>query len=144
MNETEAVTFSIQLFEEFYRYAGLKLNKSKTVAFITERVNPKAYQDNTLGVDWTFKEFKTLGAWFSSNVNETYQLNIAEKIDTIKIILRTWSSRSLTLKGNVTVLKSLIVPQILQLASIVPFSQKLVSDLENLFYSFIWTKKHLV
>ena len=51
LNKTEAVTFSIQLFEEFYRYAGLKLNKSKTVAFITEGVNPKVYQESALGVD---------------------------------------------------------------------------------------------
>ena len=42
--------FQFNVFEEFYRYAGLKLNKSKTVAFITEGINPRVYQDNTLEV----------------------------------------------------------------------------------------------
>ena len=109
-------------------HARLKLNKSETVVFITEGVNTMIYQDNTLGVDFTFKGFKTLGDWFSSSLDEIYHI----KNNTIKTIHRTWLSRSLTLK--ITVLKSSIVPHVLQLASIAPVSQKLVSDLENLVY----------
>ena len=144
LRETESVGFAIKLFEEFYRYAGLKLNKCKTVAFITKGINPNIYQDNTLGIEWTSKEFKTLGAWFSSDIEDTYLLNIAEKSTKIKSILKAWTARSLTVKGKITVLKSLIVPHILQLASLVPLSQKFISDLDSLFYDFVWTKKHLV
>ena len=50
----------------------------------------------------------------------------------------------MTVKGKRTVLKSLIVPHILQLASLVPLSQKFISDLDSLFYDYVWTKKHLV
>ena len=40
LRETESVSSAIKLFVEFYRYAGLKLNKCKTVAFITKGINP--------------------------------------------------------------------------------------------------------
>ena len=133
LKETKSVNFAIKAFEEFYRYAGLKLNKSKTVAFITKGINPDVFEDNTLGMLWSSTEFRTLGTWFSSNIEEACQLNIAEKINKIKSILRAWAPRSLTVKGKITVIKSLIVPNTSQLASVVPFSKKIVSDLDKLF-----------
>ena len=62
----------------------------------------------------------------------------------IKKILNSWSPRCLTLQGKITVVKSLVIPHILQLASSVTFSQKLLSDIEKLLFEFIWNKKHLV
>ena len=62
----------------------------------------------------------------------------------IKKILNSWSPQCLTLQKKILVVKSLVIPQILQLASSVTFSQKLLSDMEKIFFEFIWNKKHLV
>ena len=141
---TPSVLKAVEIFEEFYRYAGLKLNKSKTIAFLLITEKNKVYQDNKIGIQWTTRPFKTLGAWFSSNTDEASQLNIHEKMTTIKKIIKSWTPRCLTLKGKITVIKSLVVPHILQLASIVTFSQNLLSDIDKLLFEFIWNKKHLV
>ena len=144
LSNTPSVLSAIEIFEEFYRYAGLKLNKSKTIAFLLKTDQEKVYQDDNIGIQWTSKPFKTLGAWFSPDIGESSQLNIQGKMITIKKILNSWSARCLTLKGKITVIKSLVIPHILQLASIVTFSHNLISDIDKILFEFIWKKKHLV
>ena len=84
LSSTESVLSAIAIFEEFYRYAGLKLNKSKTVAFLAVTDTNRVYLDQNIGMEWTSKPFKSLGAWFSSNTAEASLLNITEKMTVIK------------------------------------------------------------
>ena len=67
-----------KVFEEFYRYAGVKLNKSKTIGIIVQN-DGNLYEDEQLGISWTQNTFKTLGAHFSLDSEETKHLNIKEK-----------------------------------------------------------------
>jgi hypothetical protein len=48
------------------------------------------------------------------------KLNYDEKKVKIKNIFQSWSKRSLTLFGKVTIIKSLIVPQLTYLLSVLP------------------------
>ena len=141
LSSVESVKIAIELFEEFYRYSGLMLNKSKTEAFIIEGENVKLHRDNTIGIRWLTKPFKTLGMWYSFDPNETYKLNFTEKINTIQSTLKTWQPWCLTLKGKITVLKSLIVPHILQLASVLPFNRSTLADLDAIFFNFVWSNR---
>ena len=68
----------VQIFEEFYHYAGLMLNKQKTVIFIVNS-NSAHMKDESIVVQWTDKPFKTLGTWISSNPDETVRLNTTSK-----------------------------------------------------------------
>ena len=45
---------------------------------------------------------------------------------------------TLTLKGKITIVKSLIVPHILILTSCFPPSEKLIADIESLVTEFVW------
>ena len=73
------------------------------------------------------------------------KLNVSDKIEKIKGILNPWLSRSLTLKGKITVVKSLALPHFLQLASVLSLSSNLLSHLEKLIFDFVWNnKQHLV
>ena len=68
-----------------------------------------------------------------------------KKMDKIRDMLNIWQSRSLTLKGKIIVLKSLIIPQILQLAYVLPFSDALLNELDDMCFSFLWSKqKHKI
>ena len=49
-----------------------------------------------------------LGMWFSLDPNETYSLNFTEKVNTMHSVLKAWQPRCLTLKGKITVFKSLL------------------------------------
>ena len=79
LSSTKSVLHVINLFEEFYRYAGSKLNRTKTEAFLIDFQNLIVYQDYSIGIKWTVKPFRTLGTWFSLSSEETKFLNINEK-----------------------------------------------------------------
>ena len=64
LKDNSSVSLTIQVFEEFYRCAGLKLNKSKTVGLIVEN-DGHLYEDELLGISWIQNSFKTLGVFFS-------------------------------------------------------------------------------
>ena len=140
LSNDSSVCHALQIFEEFYRYAGLKLNKSKTEATIIYD-DGSLHSDDNLGITWINKPFKTLGIWFALESREMVRLNVSEKMDKIRDMLNIWQSRSLTLKGKIIVLKSLIIPQILQLAYVLPFSNALLNELDDMCFSFLWSKK---
>ena len=97
-------------------------NKGKTVAFLTNGQNSDIYQDVNLGIEWITKSFKTLGTWFSIDPEEATRPNFNVQMTIIRNTLKHWGSRSLTLKGKIVVLKALIVPHLIQLASSISFS----------------------
>ena len=72
------VSCALQIFEEFYGYAGLKLNKSKTEATIIDD-DGSLHSDYNLGIIWINKPFKTLGIWFALESTEMVRLNVLEK-----------------------------------------------------------------
>ena len=139
LKDTISVKYSICIFEEFYRYTGFKLNKSKTLAFIIGN-DTKIDLDTSSGIVLTKNPFDTLGIWFATNSIETQALNITEKLQIVQNILKLWQPRCLTLKGKIIHIKSLIIPHILQLTSVVSFSDKLISELDKLL-NFIWNNR---
>ena len=118
----------------------LKLNKGKTEAIINQ--NDGTLEHNlSLGIKWINRPFKTLGTWFSLDNEEMINLNKNDKILIIKNILNSWSLRRLTLKGKVTVIKSFVLPHIVQLVSAIRFSKNLLKTLDEILYNFIWNQK---
>ena len=50
LRDNSSVNETIEVFEEFYRYAGPKLNKSKTIGIIVQN-NGNLYEDEQLGIN---------------------------------------------------------------------------------------------
>ena len=137
LSDNQSILKALQSFEEFYKYAGLKLNKAKTEAIIVQN-DGSMYEDTNLGISWIRNSFKTLGTYFTLNYKDTAILNINQKVQVIKDILNTWQARSLSLKGKITVVKSLVIPHIQVLASTLPVDSKTIIELDTLLFSFIW------
>ena len=77
LTDMPSVRKSLQLFEEFYRYAGLKLDKNKPEAIII--YNDGSMRSNVmLGIKRINKSFITLDAWFSLNREEITKLNVTD------------------------------------------------------------------
>ena len=55
---------------------------------------------------------KALGIWYSYNKNEIQDLNLENRFKNMNTIINIWKSRSLSLKGKITIIKTLILPQI--------------------------------
>ena len=64
------VKLALELFDEFYRYAGLKINNRMTKAIIILN-DGSIKQDVSLGIKLTDGYFKTLGIWYASFESET-------------------------------------------------------------------------
>ena len=52
LSDNDSLRHVLNDFEEFYRYAGLKLNRSKTEAIIVYN-DGTLFQDDSLGITWT-------------------------------------------------------------------------------------------
>ena len=137
LSDNQSILKALQSFEEFYKYAGLKLNKAKTEAIIVQN-DGSMYEDTNLGISWIRNSFKTLGTYFTLNYKDAAILNINQKVQVIKDILNAWQARSLSLKGKITVVKSLVIPHIQVLASTLPVDSKTITELDTLLFSFIW------
>ena len=144
LSDSYSVKVALDIFETFHKYSGLKLNKSKTIVFVVQN-NCLNLESGKYGIKWTTKPFKTLGTWFANDMTEMVSLNSNTKIDIIMSIINSWLPRKLSLKGKVTVVKSLILPHILQLASVVPISTSCLITLDQKLCNFVWNNnKHLV
>ena len=97
------------------------------------------------GIQITVDTNKILGITMTTNgkYEDLIKLNYDEKKAKIKInIIQSWSKRSLTLFGKVTIIKSLIVPQLTYLLSVLPNpEQNYLKDIDSLIFNFLWDNK---
>ena len=83
---------------------------------------------------------KTLGVWLSTDPVITMKANFNEKLK-LKATLGCWELRRLSLLGKITVLKSLIISQLVHILSPLPTDQRVVNEVNNLCYNFLWDRK---
>ena len=78
---------------------------------------------------------------FSLNTKSLYELNFIPKLNHIQQILNCWRSRNLSLIGKITVIKSLLLPQLLYLFSVlcISFPKLFFKRLNTIFFKFIWS-----
>ena len=78
LNGTNSLENMLKVFEDFYRYAGLKLNIDKTEAIWLDR-------NHTIGKICNMKIIKlptkVLGIWIAKNTDEITRINFDERID---------------------------------------------------------------
>jgi hypothetical protein len=134
---------SLNTFTWYYKISGLKINVEKTkVTWLgSMRESDRRFcRENDL--EWT-SSFKALGVDFNtSNIHSITESNINPKIQQMKNLLNLWSNRNLTPFGKITVIKSLILPQITHLLISLPNpDDKTIKNLDQLLSAFIWNKK---
>ena len=85
--------------------------------------------------------FKTLGIWFSKNMNEMVKLNFEERLQDMKKILFIWNARNLSLKGRIIVIKSLVLPKITFLLSSIYVPNDILDKIHKILFDFLWRYK---
>ena len=122
--------------------SGCKLNFSKSEAiWIGSKIRNQNFPYRNQGLTWKDMKFKTLGVHISLNLNAIFDLNFKGKLKQIEQILNCWRARNLTLLGKICVVKSLLLPQLLYLFSVlcIKIPKSFFKDLEKLFLKFIWS-----
>ena len=110
--DLQSVQQSTSLFERISLLSGLKVNLEKSeIITIGLTSTSDSNQEHDI-LKYNKGPFKTLGIWFSYDKDESVKLNYQERLNKEKVLTNIWSSRNLSLKGKVTVIKSLILPQV--------------------------------
>lgn len=138
IKDLDSLGNAFKVLERFSQISGLKLNKKKTQV-IPLNIDIALLPD--IGIKWIDDNFKTLGIWFSTDLEKALKLNFSRCLDNIKTLLNIWKQRDLSLKGKVTILKSLIVPKLIYPASMLAVPQWFVEAADKLFFSFLWDGK---
>jgi hypothetical protein len=143
LKNKDSILTVLSLLNHFENCAGLKLNTEKTHAIILGSQNGINVKD--LGIKIVTDSIKTLGIHVSKNEDVTIFKTLNEKVTKIKNLLNMWRARNLSIKGKITILRSQALPLILYPASVLFVPEKIVKELDSLFYDFIWpNKKHHV
>ena len=90
---------------------------------------------------WEKDKVKALGVWLSTNPETTIEANYSEKLTKVKNSLSCWELRRLSLLGKITVLKSLIVSQLVYILSPLPTNHNFIGEINNIFFNFLWDGK---
>ena len=61
---------------------------------------------------------------------------LLKKVNTIRKILNIWSCRNLTIFWKVTVLKTLVISQIINLCGMVYVPESIINEIDSIFLNF--------
>ena len=119
--------------------SGLKINleKSNIILLGKQEGNVKSVG----GINCMQEPFKILGVWFSRNEGEMDKLNFTPRLEKMQNVLNIWRQRDLTLKGKITIIKSLGISQILYVMNMLFVPKWVIVKSEKILYNFLWNDK---
>jgi exonuclease III len=135
----KSLTSSIDILTKFGESSGLKINinKSEIACLGTLRKNIPFKIPSGLKV--TDNSFRILGIHIPINGNKhtLQKLNFEPKLNIIEGILHRWLHRKLTLMGKATIIKTLVIPQLTYLLSVLPTPDyNFLQKVDKLIWSF--------
>ena len=133
------------VLDDFKILSGLKLNFSKTEAiWLGSDFGSMKEYDFDFKLKWNHEGvFKLLGITYDLGKDDITFGNYEDKMKTIQKTLKNWTLRNLTLIGKVTIIKTLIIPQLVHLFTSLPNPpNSFFKDIETEIFKFIWDNKN--
>ena len=125
---------------QFGDVAGTRINKEKTVMIWLGDTGSSWNLENH-DLIWTHKPVKYLGHYIHFDNDEALKMDWEQKLIKLKKVLDSWSKRSLTIFGRVTVLKCLALSQITHLIIVDSIPPTFLKMIESIIFKFIWNGK---
>ena len=143
LKDMTSIELAIKEFQTFSKCSGLQLNLEKTeIIPIGTNINKQHMMPLSLSkINIRNGCFKTLGVWFSRNIKEMISLNFEERLEEMRKLLFIWNTRNLSLKGRITVIKSLVLPKITFLFSLIYVPKDILDRIQKLLTDFLWRYK---
>ena len=139
---TESLKEAFGIFTRFQKFSGLKVNMDKTEVL---RIGSLANSDFSLwpesNLSWTNGPVKSLGLDISPNSQDI--IGNYNKIHCkMKNLYTLWLQRGLSMKGKVTIIKSLAMSQLTYAMSNLPSPPvQVLNDIQASNFKFIWNNK---
>ena len=96
---------------------------------------------NKPDISWVEGKVFALGVWFATDRNVMLRSNYDERIGKIKNVIETWQFRRLTLLGKITLIKSLLVSQLIYILTPLPTYTNALQTVNKLLFEFLWDGK---
>lgn len=140
MNDEESLLQSLKTIESFRTYSGLALNLSKTfglnigdIRLESEVAREIKWRDSLHILGITFFKCPSGG--------RDFEYNFAPSLNKMENICADWSKRTLSLKGKVVLINSLILPVIYFQCTMLAVSARVHSEVNRMISSFLWAGK---
>ena len=140
VSDLDSVGNVLELLKQFRLFSGLKLNVEKTVAKCIGSLEHRVCTE-TFGLKWTDGPLTTLGITISNDAQFILENVFQPKLKAFDNVLNMWNNRGLSIKGRITILKSLALPKLLYPMSVLPIPTTVVDIVDNMISDFIWNKR---
>ena len=134
VKDEESAEGAIGLLHKFGESSGLRLNLDKS-DFIW--LGPKCTSTDMICQVLPKNTFKSLGIIFSTVKDFRYD-NLQPRIRRMRAVMNMWKERDVSIKGKITLAKSLLLSQLTYIASAFVFPQETVRCLEKEINAFLW------
>ena len=130
---------AFKILDDFGKISGLCVNREKTQAvWLGNRAGELTDICPDIKMNWS-TEFTILGLDMSCDLLNIETRNYEKILSKIKGIIKIHSKRNLTLIGRITIIKSLIISQMVHVLSVFPTPDKtLLKELHKILRNFIW------
>ena len=81
-----------------------------------------------LGIKLPQEPIKVLGVSFPYDMKLLYSKNFIKKIDNIKTLINIWSPSGLSLYGKVTIIKTLLLPKVVNISCLMPTPKHIIDE----------------
>ena len=140
----ESLNIAVKIFKTSEGFSRLKLNLSKTeiipIGKLRNIQTTKLNKDiETVSIK--HGPFKALGIWFSNNIQEVNTLNFSDRLQNMDKIINMWKCRGLSLKGKITIIKALILPQVQFLFSMLFVPYNVQRQIDEKLFKYLWDGK---
>ena len=128
---------SLCLFKHFGKLSGLSLNLSKSEA-LGFGIYSNLWIEKPFGLEWKEKTIVSLGIEYSKDPSETIAINFDSRLTKIQNLLNLWRPRNLSIKGKITVIKSVVLPLILYTSASLGVPEDFIKKVNTLLFHFLW------
>ena len=134
---------ALDLLFQYSKFSGLKPNIEKTeVIWIGGKAGSNDRMCSNYKLNWNNSTFKALGITFSADIINIETLNFEPKLREIEKLISQLSKRNISTLGNITVVKTMLLPIITHLFYTLPSpSQQTLNEINSSFFKYIWGNK---
>ena len=142
LSDLDSVKAVFDTFDEFSKFSGMKINKSKCeLAGIGVKNSVLTALTGVKNVSLLNSCIRVLGVNFTYNTKLFAEKNYVDCIKKIQNVIRVWGMRFLTLHGKIIIFKSLAFSKVIYIACMSTASSDIINLLETIHRDFIWDKK---
>jgi hypothetical protein len=131
----------LDLLKTFQSISGLKTNIDKTLAY---QIGCPSQLDLTVrhhDLHWKELPISLLGITITDNLDTNMKENFTSKLESIDILTKIWSGRSLSMKGKLTIINSILIPKLIYPSTILDVPPEVINKAKELIRTFFWNWK---